>query len=123
MGHYRSNLRDIEFNLFEVFRRQDILGADPFPELDEETARNILDEVNRLATGPLADSFAAGDRNPPVFDPATGSVTMPDAIRRSFQTFMDAEGVRLELPAELGGARSPPSRRWAVAAVVPGANP
>ncbi len=123
MGHYRSNLRDIEFNLFEVFRRQDILGADPFPELDEETARNILDEVNRLATGPLADSFAAGDRNPPVFDPATGSVTMPDAIRRSFQTFMDAEWFRLELPAELGGTGAPRSLGWAVAELVLGANP
>src|SRR5260370_18038022 len=123
MGHYRSNLRDIEFNLFEVFRRQDILGADPFPELDEETARNILDEVNRLATGPLADSFAAGDRNPPVFDPATGSVTMPDAIRRPFQTFMDAEWFRLELPAELGGTRAPRSLRCAGADLLVRAHP
>ena len=54
MGHYKSNLRDIEFNLFEVLRRQDVLGAEPYPDLDEETARGILDEVNRLATGPLA---------------------------------------------------------------------
>ena len=27
MSHYKSNLRDIEFNLFEVFGRQEILGA------------------------------------------------------------------------------------------------
>jgi hypothetical protein len=39
MGHFKSNLRDIEFNLFEVLKRQDLLGADPYPELDEETAR------------------------------------------------------------------------------------
>jgi hypothetical protein len=52
MGHYKSNLRDIEFNLFEVLRRQDLLGSGPFADLDEETARGILDEVNRLATGP-----------------------------------------------------------------------
>jgi len=58
MGHYKSNLRDIEFNLFEVLRRQDVLGAEPYPDLDEETARGILSEVNRLATGPLAESFA-----------------------------------------------------------------
>ena len=30
----------------------------------------MLDEVARLAEGPLAESFAAADRNPPVFDPA-----------------------------------------------------
>ena len=30
MGHFRSNLRDLEFNLFEVFRVQDRLGTGPF---------------------------------------------------------------------------------------------
>ena len=42
MSHYKSNLRDIEFNLFEVLRRQDLLGEPPYPELDEETAREHL---------------------------------------------------------------------------------
>ena len=28
MGHYKSNLRDIEFNLFEVLNRQDLLGSE-----------------------------------------------------------------------------------------------
>ena len=59
MGHFKSNLRDIEFNLFEVLRRQDLLGAEPFPDVDEETARGILDEVNRLALGPVAESYAS----------------------------------------------------------------
>ncbi|MBC7638768.1 MAG: acyl-CoA dehydrogenase N-terminal domain-containing protein, partial [Rhodoferax sp.] len=27
MGHYRSNVRDLEFNLFEVFGRQQVLGT------------------------------------------------------------------------------------------------
>ena len=123
MGHYKSNLRDIEFNLFEVLRRQDILGTDAFPELDEETARHILDEVNRLATGPLAESFAEGDRHPPVFDRVTGYVTMPEGIKRSFRTFMDSEWYRLDLPVELGGSGAPRSLGWAVAELVMGANP
>ncbi len=123
MGHYKSNLRDIEFNLFEVFRRQEVLGADPFPELDQETAKQILHEVNRLATGPLADSFAEGDRHPPVFDQVTGYVTMPEAIKRSFRTFMDAEWYLLDLPVELGGSGVPRSLGWAVAELVMGANP
>jgi len=29
LSHYKSNLRDIEFNLFEVLRRQDVLGKPP----------------------------------------------------------------------------------------------
>ena len=118
MGHYKSNLRDIEFNLFEVLRRQDVLGAEPYPDLDEETARGILAEVNRLATGPLAASFAEADRNPPQFDPATGSVRMPEGFKRSFHAFADAEWFRLELPPELGGSRAPRSLGWAVAELV-----
>ncbi len=123
MGHFKSNLRDIEFNLFEVLRRQDLLGAEPFAEVDEETARGILDEVNRLAEGPIADSFADADRNPPLFDPDTHTVRMPDSFKRSYQAFIDAEWFRLELPAELGGTSVPRSLAWSVAELVLGANP
>ena len=123
MGHYKSNLRDIEFNLFEVLGRQELLGGDTYPDLDEETVRDILGEVNRLATGLLADSFAEGDRHPPVFDPATGYVTMPAGIKRSFRALMDAEWYRLELPGELGGVGAPRSLSWAIAELILGANP
>jgi alkylation response protein AidB-like acyl-CoA dehydrogenase len=123
MGHYKSNLRDIEFNLFEVLNRQELLGTGPYPEMDEETARSILDEVNRLATGPVAESFADADRNPPVFDPQTGSVRMPDGFKKSFAAFMDAEWYRLDLPAEIGGIGAPRSLAWSVAELILGANP
>src|SRR6201986_2401610 len=123
MSHYKSNLRDIEFNLFEVLRRQDVMGAEPYGEFDEETARGILDEVNRLAEGPVAESFTDADRNPPVFDPADGSVTIPDSFRRSFKAYMDAEGYRLDLPAEIGGSQAPRSLYWAVAELILGSNP
>jgi len=123
MGHFKSNLRDIEFNLFEVLNRQQLLGAEPYADVDEETARGILDEVRRLAEGPVAESFADADRNPPVFDPATHSVTMPDSFKRSYQAFIDAEWFRLELPAELGGTTVPRTIAWSVAELVLGANP
>jgi alkylation response protein AidB-like acyl-CoA dehydrogenase len=123
VGHYKSNLKDIEFNLFEVLKRQDMLGSEYFPEVDEDTARGILAEVERLATGPIAESFAEADRNPPVFDPATSSVRMPEAFKKSFQAFMDAEWFRLELPAELGGTQAPRSLHWAMAELILGANP
>ncbi len=123
MGHFKSNLRDIEFNLFEVLKRQDLLGTEPFTEVDEDTARGILDEVNRLALGPVADSFADADRNPPVFDPATHSVRMPQSFKRSYQAFIDAEWFRLELPPELGGTSVPRTLGWAVAELILGANP
>jgi alkylation response protein AidB-like acyl-CoA dehydrogenase len=123
MGHFKSNLRDIEFNLFEVLNRQEVLGAEPFADVDEETARGILDEVRRLAEGPIAESFADADRHPPVFDPATHSVTMPESFKRSYNAFIDAEWFRLELPTELGGTNVPRTLAWSVAELILGANP
>src|ERR1022692_142591 len=123
MTHFKSNLRDIEFNLFELLNRQDVLGSAPHEARDEELARGMFDEVARLAPGPIAESFADGDRTPPVFDPATHSVRMPDAFARSFHAFVDAEWFRLELPAELGGSAAPRSLCWAVAELILGANP
>ncbi len=123
MTHFKSNLRDIEFNLFEFLNRQDLLGKAPHDDLDEETARGILDEVNRLATGPIAESFVETDRNPPAFDAAAHTVRVPEPFARSFHAFMDAEWFRLELPAELGGSAAPRSLCWAVAELILGANP
>ena len=123
MGHYKSNLRDIEFNLFEVLARQQVLGTGPYAEVDADTAREILAEVCRLAEHELADSLVESDRTPPVFDPATHSVQTPEAFRRSYQAYVDAEWWRMDVPAELGGTVVPPSLRWAVAELVLGANP
>jgi len=123
MSHYKSNLRDIEFNLFEVLGRQELLGTAPFDEVDEETARDMLAEVNRLALGPVAESFVDSDRNPPVFDPATGNVTMPESFKKSFNAIMDAEWWRLSVPPEFGGTVVPRSLSWGVASFVLGANP
>ncbi len=123
MSHYKSNLRDIEFNLFEVLRRQDLLGAEPYTELDEETVRGIIGELDRMATGPMAESFADADRNPPEFDQATASVRVPESLRKSFRVYMDAEWYRLSLPTELGGTPAPRTLNWALAELILGSNP
>ena len=103
MGHFRSNLRDIEFNLFEVFRIQEHLGSGPFEGVDRDIARDTLRELNAVATGPLAASFADADRNPPVFDPATHSVTLPQSLKDAYRVLWEGEWWRLGLPLELGG--------------------
>ncbi len=123
MSHYRSNVRDLEFNLFEVFGTGNRLGSGPYADLDPDTARAMLAEVDRLATGPMAASFAAADREPPVFDPVTGTVTMPESLRASFTALMDAEWFRLDLPEHLGGIGAPPTLRWAVSELLLGAHP
>ena len=114
MSHYKSNIRDIEFNLFEVLARDEVLGQAPFEEVDADTARSILHEVDRLAREELAASFEDADRNPPVYDPKTCSVTMPESFKKSYHAWMDAEWFRLVLDADLGGQPVPSTLAWSV---------
>ena len=122
MSHYKSNLRDIEFNLFEVLGRDDVLGQGPFAEVDGETARSILSEVDRLAREDLAASYEDSDRNPPVFDPKTSTAPVPESFKKSYQAWMDAEYWRLGTLADLGGTPAPSSLNWAIGELVLGAN-
>ncbi|PJJ03091.1 alkylation response protein AidB-like acyl-CoA dehydrogenase [Streptomyces sp. 2333.5] len=123
MGHYKSNLRDIEFNLFEVLGRDSVYGTGPFAEMDVDTAKSVLSEIARLSENELAESFADTDRNPPVFDPDTNTAPVPDTFKKSYQAFMDAEWWRLGIPEELGGTTAPRSLLWGFAETILGANP
>jgi alkylation response protein AidB-like acyl-CoA dehydrogenase len=123
MSHYKSNVRDIEFNLFEVLGRDEILGVEPYADLDRQTVSAILAEVDHLAATKLAESFADGDGDLPVFDPQTHTVTVPEDLKKSFRALMDSGAWQLELPEALGGHITPPSVQWAMHELNIGANP
>jgi alkylation response protein AidB-like acyl-CoA dehydrogenase len=123
MGHYISNLRDIEFCLFDLFGRESILGKSIYSDLDRETAMGMLEEIKRLAENDLAASFVDGDREGVDFNPATGEAKLPASFKKSYKTFMDNEWWRIDAPVELGGTAIPPSIRWAIAEMVLGSNP
>ncbi|MEU4621093.1 acyl-CoA dehydrogenase [Actinoplanes sp. NPDC023801] len=122
MTHYKSNLRDLQFNLFEVFGADQAFGQAPFDEIDVETARDVLAEVNRMAREDLSASYADADRNPPVFDPATHTAPLPESFKKSYETFMASEFWRMDLPAGIGGTSAPRSFYWAIAEQILGAN-
>ncbi|MGH3788622.1 MAG: acyl-CoA dehydrogenase [Pseudonocardiaceae bacterium] len=123
MDHYKSNLRDLEFALFEVLRVQDRMGVGPFAEMDRDTAREVLAEVDRLARGPLSESFTESDRHPPIFDAETHSIELPAAFKKSYQALWEGEWYRIDLPSELGGYGAPATLRWAASELMLGANP
>jgi alkylation response protein AidB-like acyl-CoA dehydrogenase len=123
MSHYKSNIRDIEFNLFEVFKVGDILGRGPFHDLDVDTAKSFLEQANILATGELSDTFVGPDRNPPTYDPKTKTVELPKDFKDAMGKLYDLEGWRLTLPEELGGIGAPSSLKWSMAELVLGSNP
>jgi len=123
MSHYRSNLRDIFFNLFELLGRDEVLGHGPYEDMDHDTAVAVLTEIEHLATTKLASSYVDSDRHPPVYDPQTRTVALPETFKASYATLLDSGFYTLELPAELGGQPSPPSLQWAANELNLGANP
>ncbi|AEV76200.1 acyl-CoA dehydrogenase [Mycolicibacterium rhodesiae NBB3] len=114
VGHYIANVRDIEFNLFEVLGLGSVLESGGYGDLDVDTVRTMLDEVARLAEGPVAESFASADRHPPVFDPQTHSISVPGELAKSIQAVKDAEWWRIGIAEEIGGVAAPAPLVWAI---------
>ncbi|GAB4589719.1 acyl-CoA dehydrogenase [Nocardia sp. IFM 10818] len=123
MGHYKANVRDLEFNLFEVLGIQKLLDEGAYGDLDADTVKEMLNEVRRLAEGPLADSFVDGDRNPPTFDPETHTVTLPESFKKSYKALEDAGWSKVPVREELGGLGAPSVVGWALGEMILGANP
>jgi alkylation response protein AidB-like acyl-CoA dehydrogenase len=123
MGHYTANLRDIEFCLFDLLGREEILGKSIYKDLDRETVMGMLEEIKRLAENDLAASFVEGDRMGVDFNPITGDVKVPDSFKKSYNAYINGEWWRVDTPPELGGTKIPASLRWAIAEMVLGSNP
>lgn len=123
MSHYRSNVRDQVFNLFEVLGVDKALGHGEFSDVDVDTARDMLAEVSRLAEGPVAESFVEGDRNPPVFDPKTHSVMLPESFKKSVNAMLEAGWDKVGIDEALGGMPMPKAVVWALHEHILGANP
>jgi alkylation response protein AidB-like acyl-CoA dehydrogenase len=123
MGHYRSNLRDLEFNLFEVLGLDVVLESGAYGDLDTATVREILREVARLSEGPVADSFIDGDRNPPRFLPGDHTITVSDSLRRSVGALKEAGWLQLGMSEAIGGVPAPAPLTWAVNEMMACANP
>ena len=121
--HYKSNVRDIFFNLFEVL---DIgattLGKGPFTSMDVDSVREAINGLDVFARGELATSFAESDRVALELD-GEGNVTLPPGVRKSIEAYYRDDWGHLELPEHLGGYGAPPSVTWAGFELITGANP
>ncbi len=123
MGHYIANLRDIQFCLFELLGREQLLGKGLFSDIDLDTANGMLEEMKRLSENEIAASFVEGDRLGVEFDPKTGEGKLPESFKKSYRAYMDGEWWRIDAPVELGGTLIPRSLRWAMAEMILGSNP
>ncbi|KAA0022245.1 acyl-CoA dehydrogenase [Antrihabitans cavernicola] len=123
MGHYKSAVRDLEFNIFEVFGVGALLDGGAYGDLDTDTAREMLAEVARLAEGPIAETFAEADRHPVGFDSATHEITVPDELRKTLRAVQDGDWSRVGMYEGMGGVPAPSVIVWSIAEMIVVANP
>ncbi len=121
MSHYRTNLRDIEFNLFEFLGVDDYYGTPPFDSFDRDTAMDALREVERLTTNEFGASFVEADREEPAL--VDGEIVLPDGVKRSLDSLFDGGWHLLGVDQDLGGYGAPDSLRWAAGEMFVGSNP
>ena len=111
--HFKSNLRDIFFNLFEVLHiDRTILGKGEYAGQDEETVRATLAAYDQFCAKELAPSWVASDRIPLRLD-ADGNVYLPEALKRSLKAHHDNEWHLMGLPESVGGTGAPSTLAWA----------
>ncbi len=120
MSHYKSNLRDLEFNLFEVFDYAAYFAKEPYEDFDRDTSMDILREVERLAREEFAASFVEGDRVK--LELVDGEVKLAEGIKASLAALHDGGWHLLGLPKAMGGHGAPQMLRWAASEMFAGAN-
>ena len=121
MTHYRSNLRDIEFNLFEVLGVDEYLGEGRFDGSDRQLAMDVLREIDRLSRDEWAASFVDADRTP--VELVDGEVRLPESLKASMRALRDGGWDTLGLSEIVGGPALPPSVLWACQELLAGGNP
>ncbi len=123
VDHYKPNLRDTFFQLFEVLEIQKgVLGKAPFDSMDEDTARTSLEGFLEVMQAAWAPAFADGDRQGATFD-GKGNVKLPASFQKAMKAYYEGGWNKLDLPEHLGGYGAPPSVQWAGFEFMAGANP
>jgi hypothetical protein len=105
--HYKANLRDIEFNLFEYLQIQNnSLGKKDFSSMDESSAKELLVAFKHLSETDLASTFYDTDRFPPSLD-SHGNVTVAPQFYSCMKKFYEGGWDKIDIPERLGGFGSP----------------
>jgi alkylation response protein AidB-like acyl-CoA dehydrogenase len=119
INHYKADLRDFNFLLFEQFKLANLLGKEPFDAWSEDVIRLSLSELYKFAcevTGPLNSS---GDIGCTVVD---GGVVTPEGFKEAWAKLYEAGWRSIAVSPEHGGQGAPHAIQVLVEEVLSGSN-
>ena len=116
MGYYKTDLRDIEFNLTEVLKVQDWKDYG----LEETDVKGILAEYNKYVENEVFPTREISDREG--VKHVNGKVIVPEVLHGVQKSFYANGWFALGLPADIGGTPVPEALYVACMALATGAN-
>ena len=106
MSHYKVDLRDIFFTLFDWLKIGQLCELEPFKtfEIDEDTMKMVLEEAKKLAVNELSPLFEDSKFHAEFED---GKVVLPDEIKPVFQQYCENGWLGLTASPDFGGQGFP----------------
>jgi alkylation response protein AidB-like acyl-CoA dehydrogenase len=116
MGHYKADLRDVEFNLTELLKIQDWKDYG----LEDNDIKGILSEYNKYVENEVFPTREPSDQVG--VKHVDGKVIVPEVLHAVTKSFYDNGWFALGMPAEIGGTPVPEALYVACMSLATGAN-
>ena len=115
MAEYKTDLRDINFNLFEILKIQENGG-----DLGEQDLKEIISQFDYFSGRELYPSRVIGDEKGVTLK--DGSVTVPEEFQPANQAYYENGWFALGYPEDIGGMPVPSAVTFACKSISIGAN-
>jgi alkylation response protein AidB-like acyl-CoA dehydrogenase len=116
MGSYKADIRDVEFNLVELLKVQELKQYG----LEEQDVKGIISEYNKFVENEVFPSREPSDKQGVRHE--NGKVLAPDSLKSVNKNFYDNGWFALGLPAGAGGTEVPEALYVACMSLATGAN-
>lgn len=102
---YRTDERDIHFNLFEYIKIGDLTSYDKFKDHSEDMYRMVVNEGLKFCTNELDPLYVSGDRES--CQMKDGKVITPKGFRGAFKKMAENGFLSIDAPLTYGGQGLP----------------
>jgi len=105
VNHYKADLRDFKFLLFEQFKLQELLGKAPYADWGKDEVEAVLEEVYAWVCKELGPLNSVGDADGCRLE--DGKVITPTGFKEAWKSLAEAGWRMLAVDPDQGGQGSP----------------